>query len=513
METKPADNQIILPNDPELYERLRDLGMEDLESQKRREKTLTRGDCDRAGISFEFFRAFARLTEVDSLQEGIALRLLKPEMPKQPSSAIFSRRDSPDRLVPVEKNRKGQAVADGQLDREEAQALLAALRVLGNAETARRRINELGQDDCALRPESLRLEIFGQINHESRHSVTLLSQSLAERWMKLTTRASEYPCRYHPSMSPLTRGLFFRTDHLPASIRRAAASTVILDLSVGCGSGVIIHPRYILTAFHNIEHDVRLRNGGKVTSFTVVHNGTAQAVEAEVIPISENPQHDLVLLYIPQLSPPVEPLPFSEKVALLTPQVPSRGVKPLPLGFPRFPKGIPDNFEIEKVLGSLIQGFQMREIHYPEREVFLLGAPHQKAPRDILVSVGTLGETHTWLLRGGLAVTSAITLPGSSGGPVVDSEGKLVGITIGMHHPPDQSLTEPFRPHELVEGFSLEEIRRSFPHLLHWEITGTSIYLIAEWGPAIRKAIQSHQKKLRFEWVPLPELESAPTSP
>lgn len=144
-------DSITVPDDPELIRYLEDLGL-------RPEKThlLFRDDCQEAGLSFEFFQAFSRLTtQSDSPLFGSPITRLLGTRPKSLDTGgpEKSTKQILDEMMAANAQQRGlvfagQALDDHKIDPWESDLLKLALRALTEDRTdvitAKTRINELG---------------------------------------------------------------------------------------------------------------------------------------------------------------------------------------------------------------------------------------------------------------------------------------------------------------------------------------------------------------------------------
>jgi S1-C subfamily serine protease len=412
----------------------------------------------KAGLPFEFFQAFARLTKLrDSPSNPTAARLLSKRRKRLDVEGIKDIHVT----TPSGGNRVNQAIAaqemlDKALDKDEAKALKKALILLGSdteqsankqqtgsiqkLRMAKRRIKDLGKNPCWLTKESMRVALFGSVNGELQHHISWI-MSRGFLIGRETNKAHEFECKYLPSMTPLTKGLYFLPKTMPPNIQRASASTVILKNGDHIGSAVAaLHPKYLLTAQHVVS-EVTKKGGKKTIPLKITVGDSEISTTAEVIDVpgkgrEANP--DLAVLYVPNLPDTLKPLRFSTK------------------------------FRVKK-------------------DIFIIGALHQKPPYDLLVTPGKIDTSTTKDNESHLVRITAPALPGNSGGPAVDRDGNIIGIVVKMKHDHDSFFTgsPPYGDLEFQEQMYI--VKKG-------TLIGSKMHSIADWGSNIRTAIEGHKR-------------------
>ena len=170
----------------------------------------------------------------------------------------------------------------------------------------------------------------------------------------------------------------------------ASGSTVLVEVnSRGSGSGFFVGPGQIATNYHVIEGSVRAtaRLVGTERTYTIV-GYTAVDVE-----------RDLVILQVRDHS--VKPLPLEKKAGV------DRGIDVYPIGNPL---GHKDIFTAGKISG--IQWV--------------------KSTRDFFnKGLSTINDRKTADTPQKLFVMTADVTSGSSGGPVLNDDGKVIGVVVG----------------------------------------------------------------------------------
>lgn len=456
-----SGNYIILPDNRELKALLSSLSL------PVEDGFLSEDDCDSAGLSFEFFQAFARLARGDRFSAEQILRVRDKKLPSEDSVPKFTKsgiemtpRYETNPLVNTpQENISSNNVSidtegDMMIDGEEAKVLVAALYTLGGSERSgiegrdegvldrlfspvnrssdvREKINELGANQCWLTPSGLRLGLFGKVNLESAQYVGM---SLFGRE---STSATVFECPDIASMHEYEQGLFFRPENVSPSIQQASEAIVRIsdgykDVKLGGGAGVaVLKHGYILTAGHVVGATSWNCNG----SITIEHKGKEYVVNCKgVIPLGGvGSDTDLVLLYVPDMPKDIKPLSFSEA---------HRG-----------------------------------DI------VYAIGFPHQDVAKgDMLVASGTVEdpekmgvEKRCWDDRTSTMTSTIVALPGNSGGAVINEEGELVGIA--------KSLIP-----DTPDGcWPVDEFQKM-------KINGSRFVPMAELGPLIEEAISNHEK-------------------
>lgn len=283
------------------------------------------------------------------------------------------------------------------------------------------------------------------------------------------------------------------------SIQQAACSTVILETTGGEGTGVaVLSPHYILTALHVIKDQIKEDAGKKTVQVKVTTKEQAVInVSAEVIEIlgtSQDPQPDLAVLYIPELPESVLPLQFAPLIESEPETSPAVWTKwnqhrntliDLIVDNPTIMMNL--GSDVVTRLNETLPPHGRKYIH--EETVYLIGVPYQRSPIDLLVNVGRIDRTQTLLDPSGLVHTTAIALPGNSGGPAIDENGNLIGIVVRLV-PKNNFLNLPFNQTEFEFDF------KKGTYKTKEEIIGSLIYHVAEWGSAIQKAVEEHQSSL-----------------
>lgn len=122
----------------------------------------------------------------------------------------------------------------------------------------------------------------------------------------------------------------------------------------------------------------------------------------------------------------------------------------------------------------------MRNISDPL--VFLIGSPFRGGIFQIRVTHGKIDESKTNKNLHGFVHTDAPGLPGGSGGPGVDREGKVVGVVSYLEH--DEVPTRGSHP---------------YGQIYRAEITGSILYPMVLWGGRIEEALRKHQARLQEE--------------
>lgn len=312
---------------------------------------------------------------------------------------------------------------DSFIDAEEATYLNSALKLLlegksTNIKKAKRRINLIAKDACWMSPDGIQTGILGSVSWKLRYYAG------PNVFLPGVTRAVEFGCPYIEEMEPLTRGLFFLPQNMPSHIRMAANSVVQLECTDGSASGVLIAPHYLLTASHVVNW---VDEPTKLT-MNVIHGNNSYPQEVGVIPLKGKGKYDapdLALIYAPQL----------------------------PADLPTIPRDDSNKFD---------------------NKLYILGYPDQEAPWDLLASYGELFRPDPD--KRGALTTSAIALPGNSGGPVVNVKGSLVGIVVG--NTPENKWN--FAP-------------------LGGPVNNSNFLPVHPWGEQIAKLIEGHERQVQVQ--------------
>jgi Trypsin-like serine proteases, typically periplasmic, contain C-terminal PDZ domain len=385
---------------------------------------ITRKGCEQAGVSFEFFQSFAKLS--------------------QPSDSYKARMNWGARYFETR---------DRQLDRIETMTLIHSLRVLDtkngfvaretdpqktsikNLEALKSRINLLGANPCWLGDEALKTGLLASLHGNLQHEMHWMTGIDGKSKLRVASMPFEFGCKYLAPMEPLVHALSYGPAQLPSVLQKAAESTVRLEVpGQPTGSGVVVHPGYILTARHVIGDTP----DNKVTVTMDTHRGgqiLRTEVVAEVIklPAINGAQPDLALLYLGKV-----------------------GTTPAPL--------------------------QIAEAVTPGQDLYLLGYPGQESETP-LMQAGILDvreDPKSFYVR-----STAIGLPGDSGGPVVDVSGKIVGITKAAGMDGEDSQGNYSRKVEWVKGSKVETAK----------ITGSYMYRMDLFAPMLRAVIAEDQKR------------------
>lgn len=511
----------IIPKDPELYRLFDQLGIERIEVTRELldfDGSMVKEEAIiKAGLSPEFFRAFTSLTKVnEDPKNSTAARLLAPTTRKlgiESRSHSISEMRASQAYVSIlkhlisnksltkshesdlEKETQMQKVMDAIIDGDEATALKVALSLLGTDKDktlARERINDLGANSCWLSPESMRVALFGFVNGDLQHKVGWVV-FMGLHVGRETTEAIEFGCDYLPSMAELTNGLSFRPESMPANIQNVATSTVILKNGGGVGTGFIaLYPKYVVTAYHVVRGAVE-RDGKKFIPLKITVGEEEILAEAEVVSVSGIGSHakpDLAVLYVPDLPDGIKPLAFSDDSKIEDTE--ATGVNEgqqkknkIILKIIDLLRENPEQFKMKpspdekrrlrRLLSQLEQEAE-NIIHY-SKKVFVIGAPSQKPPYDLLVTEGKIDTLKVGVKQPNLVAITAPALPGNSGGPAVNEEGNVVGVVVQLQFEKEDSS------------------RRRFGKVIKkGELTGGKMYAISTWGPSIREAIEKHRK-------------------
>ena len=142
-------------------------------------------------------------------------------------------------------------------------------------------------------------------------------------------------------------------------------------MTVGSGTGFVVHPGYVLTNRHVVEH-----SGG---ISVVPPEGAGAELPATVVAVGKTPDDDLAVIHCDGLAAP--PLPFINR------NLASRGTEIMVLGFPGMHQG---------------------------------AKPSLKSTRGIVA--GLPDESFNFY------ALDAVTNPGNSGGPICDATGSVLGI-------------------------------------------------------------------------------------
>lgn len=450
---KLAHDFILLPANTKFPEVLSNLGIRTI--QVSGQNVLTERECDKAGVPFEFFKAFAKLTSRRTLGKGsTATHLLDPVQKQLPMEMDPMEMDSSDFFI---KSLLGlnetiitpedQSHYDRLLDWGEAVALLSALYLLAtpnsnekglDLQLAKARIMKLSENPCWLTPTALRLGVLGTLNHANDHFMGAKRGILLTQ--RETTAAEKFQCPYIPEMTDLEVGLFFKPQQMPPAITAAARSVVMVEIDNGRGSGVVIEgSSYILTARHVLG---TINRSGEKKTVTISGDGFKLRSAAEVVTIDVthgDALPDLALLYVPDMPKKVKPV----------------------------------HEDSSKGIGR------------KRSEVFLIGAPHQFEPIEQLVSVGQIDPVATQGDTQGLVHSTAIALPGVSGGAAVNKDGEFLGIVVEM-------TTDDMHPKEIVHHGDSRQLLLTAN--VKYQIKGSRFYPIDTWGASIRNTIRAHQK-------------------
>lgn len=388
---------------------------------------ITRKACEQAGVSFEYFQSFAKLI--------------------QPSDAYQTRMNWGARYFETR---------DRQLDRIETMRLVNTLWTLDtkngslqsytidfknisfqNTDQVKSRVNLLGANPCWLGAESLHMGLLASLGDNFVHEMTWMTSVDGKSTFRTATQPFEFACKYLPELEPFAHALSYDPKQMPSEIQRAANSTVSLAVEGQMqGSGaVVLYPGYILTARHVIGDTPN----NKVTVTVEIAQGkgiSTKTVVADVmdLPASDGQRPDLVLLYVGRDISTPAPLQFSEAVQ-------------------------------------------------PGQDIFLLGIPGQQSPDNTLVQTGIVDvreDEHASYSR-----TTAIGLPGDSGGPVVDSAGNIAGITKAAAMDGEDAEGNYSKKTRWSQGSKIETA----------EITGSYMYRMDFFGPTIRSVIEEDRKR------------------
>lgn len=512
-----ARTSIILSQDPEIKTLLADLGINITKSS-----LLTEDMCKEAGLPFEFFKRFASLTTVGS--HGSALKHF--EKKSQPSREVKQQTDGQDaelqNFAAVLKQQTDgqdaglQSFADVLLDGAETALLKLSLAMLdsdgeiakaGNGlghghlkqpASVKEKLSELGNAPCWLTTEAMKKYLFGRINGETNYQLGAESfMGIPIPFSRTTSLANEFECPYLPTMAEHSKGLFFKPENMPPKIEATANSTVILEIGNGRGSGVVaLHPNYILTARHVIGKP-EVKDGKKTVPLKVKYgDGKVLETRAEVIDILGEPfdnAPDLSVLYVPDLPRELIPLQFTKNHGRpIKPRTLSKTERQLFLNNqPVNGERLSDTWKtasdglFEIILG-LADVNATGARRYDSQRVFLIGAPTQRTPVEKLVSTGAIMSNNTiaYSLMDSrrLVHTNAIALPGNSGGPAINSDGKIEGIVVEMELPLEYS--SPGQKKKVLK-------HGNFPIM---DITASVIYHMDIWGEKIRSTIEAHRK-------------------
>lgn len=315
----PEGEAIAIPQTQALRSLLVQLDIEiDIQTTKKGGEIayVTEAACDKAGISYEFFKAFA---SIDKIRKNSF---------EYPSHYLFG---TEQRL------RKLQERKDQTLSMDEANLLVSVLNVLGKEnfdattmdplrdfyvrkpEELKLKVNILGAEPCWLGKEALRVGLLGETNGAKTHYVTFKPSPLGEDME--TTRAVDFSCPYIESLNEYTAGLALTPNNLPEPVQKSTESTVILEFnngdSLGCGF-VVLENGYLLINKHFMVGD-RNESGLKKVDVKIREGSRFVKTTAEVIDIEGfefDPHPDLCLLYVGDLLDHLRPLTFSDNLEL-----------------------------------------------------------------------------------------------------------------------------------------------------------------------------------------------------
>ncbi len=391
---------------------------------------LTAKDCANNRLSYDFFKAFARLNQVASIAS--------PGTGSETGSSSIPE--------------------DSKIDSSEALLLRQALTLLShpflegvnldplerksleNIFLLKNRINLLGRDPCWLGDDAIKIGLFGATNGSRPPMVEMVVKPNGEFERKSTSSPAYFDCQYSEELSQLMPGLSFEPESMPDPIQQAAKSTVSLEVvgRDGVMAGFVYgKPGYILTSRHllndvmlNTDHQVSLKISDGTVSTTVL----ADVIDVNIPTGAMSP--GLVLLYV--------------------------GDKELASTIPLRP--------------------HKREVGDQNTRVFAIGYPVQNGKVEQvekLITPGDLQVERNSESKEGSLVSNIPSLPGDSGGPVVDSEGNVVAVMASLI--PGTFLAKP-------------DPTASAPSTEVAPITGSGMYPMALWDANIQAAIAAHEK-------------------
>ncbi|MBI2081947.1 MAG: trypsin-like peptidase domain-containing protein [Deltaproteobacteria bacterium] len=518
-------DRLELPNDPVLIWNLGQLGIylaqEEGDPGKR---VLYREASERIGVPFEFFQRFARLASPSSnplFRKDSARTLLERKKTLDRGSSVSTTgnpaadalRKFLDRAF--EQSLEPLLSEDTEINSDEALVLRAVLEALDHwspdrdplpttpsptllyPDRTKAVISEVMTNNCWLSEEALRVGFLGAINGWRNHH--LHDEITEEGRVQSSTMAVESPCDYLPSLHYVMKGLFYRLDQVPDTVQRAAQSAVMIQTERGWGSGVVVDRNYILTNRHELSrlfasHDpqrfpfprtqvtIRFRNQGRDQelrgSFEVI-SFPPFSDEIESRLFLNLKSADLVLLYVPSLPETVPPISFAANFL-----GEEHGISTLDTVESNTPVKI--RLMNEHLIGTgYVIPFSTTFRVYRPGPLFVIGYPAQEEGSDLLASTGRVYGNRFMTNAEGLLRTTAVALPGNSGGPVVDLNGNLVGIL---------TAADSYRKYEASEPTQ--------QGILDAPIAGSKIYAIDLIGGAVRWLIKAHRTK---KWPKVPE--------